>query len=137
MSGELDSRKDSHSKKLEQRPWILAKLNISELCDSKLSVLYPFYNMAIIHWVKNRSKTDRLAVSSWETSLWSNFCDHHWNLTYCNKWDPATSEISTPLGIVERTNFHAQHGTKTTPVSADREDSWPLLPSLVSLLSGS
>ena len=35
------------------------KLSFRNLCDSKLSGLHPFDNMAIIHWVKNRSKTER------------------------------------------------------------------------------
>ena len=34
MSGEFDSRKDSHSTKLEQRPQIFVKLNFRELCGS-------------------------------------------------------------------------------------------------------
>ena len=32
MSGEFDSRKDSHSAKLEQRPQILVKLSFREMC---------------------------------------------------------------------------------------------------------
>ena len=34
MSGEFDSRKDSHSTKLEQRPQIFVKLSFRELCCS-------------------------------------------------------------------------------------------------------
>ena len=49
MSGELDSRKNSCSRKLERRPPIFVKLTFGELCGSKLSGLYPFDNMAIIH----------------------------------------------------------------------------------------
>ena len=49
MSGEFDSRKDSQSKKFEQRPQIFVKLSFRELRDSKLSGLHPFDNMAIIH----------------------------------------------------------------------------------------
>ena len=49
MSGEFDSKKDSHSTKLEQRPQIFVKLTFKELCGSKLSGLHPFDNMAIIH----------------------------------------------------------------------------------------
>ena len=48
MSGEFDSRKDSHSTKFEQKPRIFVKLNFRDLCDSKLSGLHSFYNMAII-----------------------------------------------------------------------------------------
>ena len=41
----------------------------------------------------------------------------------CNKWQPGASEISTPPEIAVTTHFHAQHGTKTTPVflSADEK----------------
>ena len=47
MSGEFNSRKDSHSTKLEQRPQTLVKLIFKELCDSKLFGLSLFDNMAI------------------------------------------------------------------------------------------
>ena len=47
MSGEFDSRKDSHSTKFEQRPQILVKLSFRELCNSKLSDLHTFDNMVI------------------------------------------------------------------------------------------
>ena len=63
MSGELDSRKDSHSTKLERRPQIFVKLSFRELCGSELSGLHTSDNMAIIHWVKNRLKTEKYAVS--------------------------------------------------------------------------
>ena len=49
MSGEFDSRKDSQSTKFEQRPQIFVKLSFRELCDSKLSGLHAFDNMAKIH----------------------------------------------------------------------------------------
>ena len=49
ISGEFDSRKDSQSTKFEQRPQIFVKLSFRELCDSKLSALHAFDNMAIIH----------------------------------------------------------------------------------------
>ena len=49
MSEEFDSRKDSNSAKLEQRPQVFAKLSFRKLCGSKLSGLHPFNNMAIIH----------------------------------------------------------------------------------------
>ena len=58
MPGEFDSRKDSHSTKLEQRPQISVKLSFRDLCGSKLYDLHPFDNMAIIHLVKNRLKTE-------------------------------------------------------------------------------
>ena len=53
MSGELDSRKDSHSTKFEPGPKVFVKLSYRELWDSNLSGLHHFDNMAIIHWVKN------------------------------------------------------------------------------------
>ena len=50
MSGEFDSRKDFHSTKFEKKSLkIFVKLSFGELCDSKLSGLHPFHNMAIIH----------------------------------------------------------------------------------------
>ena len=58
MSGDFDSRKDIHSTKLGQRPQIFVKLNSRELRDSKLSGLHLFDNMAIIHCIKNVSKTE-------------------------------------------------------------------------------
>ena len=78
-------------------------------------------------------------MSSWDTNPWSNFFDPHWELICRNKWHPGTSEISTPPEIAVGTHFHARHGTKTIPVflPADGEASWSLLPSSVSLLSGS
>ena len=48
MSGEFDSRKDSYSTELEQRPQIFVKVSFRELWGSKLSGLQPF-DMAIIH----------------------------------------------------------------------------------------
>ena len=58
MSGEFDSRKDSHLTKLEQSPQICVKLSYRDLCGSELSSLHPS-DMVIIHWVKNRLKTER------------------------------------------------------------------------------
>ena len=76
-------------------------------------------------------------MSSWDTNPWSNFCDPQWELICRNKWHPEISEISTTPEIAVGTHFHARRGTKTTPVflPADRESSWSLLPSSVSLLS--
>ena len=59
MSGEVDSRKDLQSEKFEWSPQIFLRLSFRELCYSKVSSLHPFDNMAIIHWVKNASKTER------------------------------------------------------------------------------
>ena len=47
MPEEFNSRKDSHSKKLEERPQLFVKVRFSELCCTKLSGLHPFDNMAI------------------------------------------------------------------------------------------
>ena len=44
MSKEFGWRKDSNSKKIEQRPQILVELSFRALCDSKLSGLCPFDN---------------------------------------------------------------------------------------------
>ena len=49
MSGEFDSRKDLQSTKFERRSQIFVKLSFRELCDSKLSGLHTFDNMAILH----------------------------------------------------------------------------------------
>ena len=135
MSGEFDLRKDSHTTKFEWRPWIFIKLSFRELCDSKLSGF-----MAIIHWVKNRLKTEKTVHGT--PIPWSSFCDPHWELICLNKWHPGTSEIFTSLEIEVGTHFHVQHctktTTKTTPVflPVDGEASWLLLPNSVSLLSG-
>ena len=48
-AGEFDSRKDSQSTKLERRARIFVKLIFGEMCNSKLSGLHAFDNMAIIH----------------------------------------------------------------------------------------
>ena len=49
ISGQFDSRKDSHSTKFEKRPQVFVKLSFRGLCDSKFSGLHPFDKMAIIH----------------------------------------------------------------------------------------
>ena len=59
MSGEFDSRKDSHSTTFEWRPQILVKLSFRELRGSALSGLHAFDKMAIVHWGKNTLKTER------------------------------------------------------------------------------
>ena len=48
MSGEFDSRKDSHPVKLEQRLGIWVKLSFRELNDPKVSELRSFDNMDIL-----------------------------------------------------------------------------------------
>ena len=59
MKGEFDSRKDSHSTKLEQKPWIFVKLSLRELCGSKSCRLHPFDKIPVTYWVKNRSKIEK------------------------------------------------------------------------------
>ena len=59
MSVRLDSRKDSHSTKLEGRFRMFVKLSFRELYGLKLPGLHPFDNMAIIHRVKNRLKAEK------------------------------------------------------------------------------
>ena len=55
MSGDFDSRKDSHSTKLKQSPQTFVKLTFRELCGSKLSGLHHFDNMVIIaHWANKK-----------------------------------------------------------------------------------
>ena len=49
MPTEFDSRKDSHSTKLERRPQIFVKLSFRELRGSKLSDLHSFDDMAVIN----------------------------------------------------------------------------------------
>ena len=100
------------------------------------------FNILLIIWpwlveLKNRSKTETLAVNSWDTSPWIIFCNHHWELIFENKWCLGTPEISTPPEIAVQTHIHVWHGTKTTPVflPAAVETSWLLNPSSVSLLS--
>ena len=112
ISGAFDSRKDSYLMKFEQRSQIFVKLSLREFCDSNLSGLYPFDNMAIIHGVKNCLRRERQTMSSWDTNFWSNFCGPHWELISCNKWHPRSVEISTPE-ISVGAHFHAQHDTKT------------------------
>ena len=49
ISGQFDLRKDSQSTKFERRPRTFVKLGFRESCDSKLSGLHAFDNIAIIH----------------------------------------------------------------------------------------
>ena len=49
MSGEFDSRKDLQSAKFEQRIQLFIKLTFRELCNSELTALHAFDNMAVIH----------------------------------------------------------------------------------------
>ena len=49
MLGEVDSRKDSQSARFERKPQLFVKLSFRELCDSKLSGLHAYDNLAITH----------------------------------------------------------------------------------------
>ena len=49
ISKEFDSRKDSQSKKFKRRPRTFKNPSFKDLCDSKLSGLHAFDNLAIIH----------------------------------------------------------------------------------------
>ena len=49
MSGEFDSRKDSQAMKFKQSPQLSVKVSFRKLCNSKLSGLHAFDNIAIIH----------------------------------------------------------------------------------------
>ena len=57
ISEEFNSRKDSQSIKLEQRPQNLVNLKFRELCDSKLCGLHPFGKTAIL---LNQKKEDKI-----------------------------------------------------------------------------
>ena len=92
MSREFDSKKDSLSTKLEWRRQILAKLSF----DSKLSGLHIF-DMAIIHCIKNWLRNRKVGCKFMRHQSLKDFCDPHWELICHNKWNPGTSEISTPL----------------------------------------
>ena len=131
ISSEFDSRKDSHSIKYEKRPQIFVKLKFRKLCDSKWSGLHPFGKMVIIHWIKNRLRVHEtpilevIFVSLTEnSSIMTNYTQGPWKY---------------PPKITVGTQFHVQHGTKTTPVCLpnDGEAFWLVLPSSVSLLAGS
>ena len=111
----------------------MVNLSFWELNDAKLSGLHPFkYGHS---WVKNGAKTER----KWDNNPWSIFCDPHWELIWCNKWHPGTSEKSTPPEIAVGTDFHGGHETKTTLffLPANGVTSWLPPLHLVSLTSDS
>ena len=109
MSGNFDSRKDLHLAIFEWRSQIFVKLSFRELCDSKLSGLRPFDNIAIIHWVKNSQKQK---IRQW-----------------------VNETLIVEVIVVTLT----ENSSKTTPVflTADGEASWSLFPSSVYSLSRS
>ena len=108
------------------------------MCDSKLSGLHPFDNMAMIHEVKNWSKTEGRMWVHETPILEVIFATLTENLSITNDTH-RPQKYSTSPELVVGTHFHARHGTKAILVflPADGEASWLLLPSLVSLLSGS
>ena len=147
MSREFDSRKNSHPTKFGRRTRILVKLSFRDfqLSAFQISIVIQIYLVYVLwiiwqfQWIEKRSKSERQAKNSWDTNPWNNFRDHHWKFICNNKLYLETLKSSTPLEIAIGTYFHIRHGTKTTPVFlfADREVFWLLLPSSVSLLSGS
>ena len=64
-------------------------------------------------------------------------CHSLWETICYKKWYPETLGIFTTPEIAVVTHFHAQHGTRITPIflPGDWESFQLLLPSLVSLLS--
>ena len=130
------SRNFNHLSKVTwDREIIIEFTKFASSTSLKLFGLHPFYNLIITHWVKNRLKTERWAVSSWDTNPWRSFCDTQWELICRKKWYPGTSEIFTWPKIAVGTCFYAQHG-KTIPVflPAHGKASWLLPLSLVCLL---
>ena len=117
---EFDLREDSWPIKLEKRPRILVKLSFRELWDSKLSGWCTFGNIAISLGFKNILKV------IFQNPRRELICHHKWHL--------GTSGISTPLDIAIGTQFHAQHGAKTSHyfLPAYRKPSLLLLQSLFS-----
>ena len=93
----------------------------TELANMHKSGSYFQKLIFLVIWCKNicgkwRSKSARLAVSTWNSDPWGNFCDPHWEVICSNKWHPGTLGIIAPLEIAVGTHFYAWHGTKTTMV---------------------
>ena len=86
VSGEFDSRKDSHPTKFAQRTWILVKLSFREFCDSKTSGLYAF-NYTAISLNQKKGKF-------WKGRLWLN--EDTEDSSVVSKWQPGPLGISTP-----------------------------------------
>ena len=129
VSGEFDSRKDSHPTKFAQRTWILVKLSFREFCDSKTSGLYAFNYTAIsLNQKKGKFWKGRLWLNEdiEDSSIMSNDSQVPWEYQHHQK-------------IAGESHFHVWDVTKNTLVFlfADGEAFWSLLPKLVSLLSGS
>ena len=78
-------------------------------------------------------------MTEWDNHPWSNFCDPNKELIWHKQHHPGTSEIFAPLEIAIGTKFHAYYCHKITPVllPVNEKAFWPLLPRLISLLSGS
>ena len=70
---EFDSRKDSHSTKFDRRPQIFIKLSFRELCNSKLSGLQAFDNMA--KFIKSKKIKNSKAGCEFMMMMMNYFCD--------------------------------------------------------------
>ena len=85
------------------------------MCDSELSGLHPFDNMAKIHQIKNRSK-QKGRLWAHETPFFEViFVTLTENSSFVTN-DTQEPHISTPTKVAVGTHFHVRHGTKTTPV---------------------
>ena len=103
MSGEFGFRKDSHSTKFKLKPRIFSKLSFREFCDSKLSGLYPFDNMIIIHELKLGQK-QKVRLQVHETPiLEKNFVTFTEYSSVTN--DTQAMEVSTPPEIAVGTSM--------------------------------
>ena len=100
-------------------------------------LVYVFLIIWPFQWLEKRSKSERSALSLWDTNPWSNFCDSHWELICRNKQHPGTPEISKPQETPVETHFYVWHGTHSIPALSptDGDASWLLLSNLVCLLS--
>ena len=76
MSGEFDSRKDSHSAKLERRPWIFLKLGFAMI--TSLSELYLRFRRCIM--LVQTKKVISMNYGS-STSSWNH--GDEWGLAWC------------------------------------------------------
>ena len=76
MSGDFNSRNESHSTKFEQRPEILLKLSSRYLRDPNLSGLSPFDNMAI-SMSKKEVKIGKVGYEFMRHRFLKQFCHPH------------------------------------------------------------
>ena len=131
MSEEFDSSKDSYPTKFEWRPRILIKLNLRELCYSKLSGWCILKSMTI-SLSQRRGKFRQVGCKLMRHQAWVIF------VTLTENSSVETNEMKSLEMRAAETHFNVRYGTKTTPefLSFDGEGSLLLLPRLVSLLSG-